>query len=271
MVGKFVDYQAPEVHLRCIEFYSNHDYSIHPDDPDLKDEQQGGFLPVFTQKIFRRPTQQGYGRRNRRRCGRRRLQQGRGWATAARWFANLLRPLAKGIKRVGTTALKAVGDQALNTAGEYISDLATGKNWKDAGQERLHQAGDSLNSKLEEKMHLLYGNGYNMPQGYHQMGGGNKTHHAAVGGLSVTWPAVVKGSVPRKRKRTVASSGPKPAKRRRRRGGVAKKARKGKKKKKAAKKKKTKAKARKTARRVGLRQQHHHHHQQHKGDGYYVI
>jgi hypothetical protein len=87
---------------------------------------------------------------------------------------------------------KAVGRQALSTAGDYVEDLARGANWREAGEERLRQAAKNLGSKLEAKFSGQQGSGYWL----NQRGGGrrrNKTMHSAVKLFSFVPPAITRG------------------------------------------------------------------------------
>lgn len=125
-------------------------------------------------------------------------------------FGTFIRGLWRGFKPSIISGLKAVGNQALRSAGGFIGDVASGVDWREAGSERLNEAGRNLTDKLESKMsRVMAGGGGGMQYG------GNKTHHSAVKLFSFSPPTVQRGRHTRKRKRSVVIKASK-----RRRGGV---------------------------------------------------
>jgi hypothetical protein len=131
MVGRILGYIDPNVQSRCDAVYFEHDYSGQP-----VEDQEGGFLPVYT-RVFRE-------------------QHGGGWASKALAGAQrFIMPFLSGFKRAGKRVIQEVGKQALATAGNYVGDLASGVNWRQAGYNRMNEAGDSF----DDRMQLLYGDG----------------------------------------------------------------------------------------------------------------
>lgn len=63
------------------------------------------------------------------------------------------------IKPLIFSAGKALGRQALSSTAGYAADLASGANWKQAGKERLKEAGLALGSKLKNKIGMMAGSG----------------------------------------------------------------------------------------------------------------
>jgi hypothetical protein len=167
-------------------------------------QQQGGYLPyVFTE----------HG------------QYGEGIGSLMRGLWRIFRPAV-------ISGAKAVGKQALRSAAGFAGDLASGADWREAGEERLREAGKNLGSKLVAKLSGQQGSGlrspsyyntYGMRTGLGQMGSGrrrNKMIHSAVKLFSFVPPSGERGHPVqatrrrgRKRKR-LTSSGPAPKRRR---------------------------------------------------------
>jgi hypothetical protein len=120
-------------------------------------------------------------------------------------FGDFLKGLWRIFRPAVISGAKAVGKTALSTAGEFIGDVASGANWREAGRDRINQAGKVLEQKLEAKMAGMAGSG---------RGRRNKTLHNAVKLFSFTPPSTARGSSSistrrrqtRKRKRTTARS-----------------------------------------------------------------
>jgi hypothetical protein len=77
-------------------------------------------------------------------------------------FGSFLRSLWRVFRPVVVSGAKAVGNQALSSLGGYMGDLASGSNWKTAGQARLNEAETNLHEKLQSKLSKMTGSG--MPQ-----------------------------------------------------------------------------------------------------------
>jgi hypothetical protein len=173
-------------------------------------EQEGGFLPVFVE----------------------RGHYGEGFGSM---FSGFMR---RYIMPYVFSGGKALTQQALNTATDYIGDLASGADWREAGKGRIKEAVDSLGNKLSAKLMGQSGSGLRMPTYYNshgmrtgpQFGSGarrrNKTIHNAVKLFSFVPPAAERGRAlvqrrQRRRRRRRATtkpgvSGGKVTKRRRR-------------------------------------------------------
>jgi len=118
--------------------------------------------------------------------------------SALRGLWRVFQPIwSSSIKPAAKSALKAVGKQALATAGGYVGDLTSGANWKEAAEDRLREASNVLGDKLSANLTRMSGMGYG--HGYGQLGG-NKALHNAVKLYSFTPPAAAAGRTSRKRK-----------------------------------------------------------------------
>jgi hypothetical protein len=113
-----------------------HEYGISP-------QQAGGLLPNVWSEVGIYPQQQGDG-------------LGAILRGAWRFFKPILSqgaPLAK-------SALKAVGKQALASAGGLMGDLVSGANLADAAEYRFKEGVDSLGQKAAAQLAQMSGSGY---------------------------------------------------------------------------------------------------------------
>jgi hypothetical protein len=118
---------------------------------------------------------------------------GKGWVGSLfRWFKPMVMPFI-------SAGAKALGKQALSTAGGLIGDLSSGANVREASEQRVGEALTNLNKKFKDKMARMAGAGQ-------QYGGKgrNKTLHNAVKLFSFTPPAGVSGGRITRRRKTRA-------------------------------------------------------------------
>lgn len=159
-------------------------------------------------------------------------QRGDGVMSALRGLWRIFQPIwSSSIKPAAKSALKAVGKQALATAGGYVGDLTSGANWKEAAEDRFREASAALGDKLSDKLAKMSGMGYGYGYGggYGQLGGAaNKALHNAVKLYSFAPPAAARGRTYRKRKFSAQANAPRRRRRRqpKRKAGVKRKRRK---------------------------------------------
>jgi hypothetical protein len=83
-------------------------------------------------------------------------------------MGTMLRGLWRMFKPVVVAGAKAVGAQALASAGNYLGDVAAGANWKRAGYQRLDEVGEVLSDKLNTKIKNMSGAGKrHLPLDFH--------------------------------------------------------------------------------------------------------
>jgi hypothetical protein len=189
-----------DVILKTYEVYSNYDFIGRGND------QSGGAIPhVFTeydpqyggliQDVFQEygvfPNQRGEG------------------------LGSIFGGLARFFKPLFFSGLKAVGKQAVKSAGAFAGDLISGADWRESGENRLREAGGKLVDRFGKKAASMAGLGYGPDYGMSQYGGANKSVHSAVKLFSFSPPAAVRGPRAPKRKRSRASGKQRPVKRRR--------------------------------------------------------
>ena len=123
------------------------------------------------------------------------VQGGAGWGAILQGFRRAFTPVASFVKPLIKSGLKTLGKQALASAGGYIGDLATGADWKEAGKQRLGEAGAALSDKLQDKLARMAGAGA-------QFGGAsNKRLQHAVKLFSFSPTAGASGTGCRRRRR----------------------------------------------------------------------
>jgi hypothetical protein len=74
-------------------------------------------------------------------------------------IGSILKGLWRMFQPVVMAGARAVGNQAVSSAGNYLGDLASGANWKEAGKARLGEAGNNLKDKLEQRIKRMAGSG----------------------------------------------------------------------------------------------------------------
>jgi hypothetical protein len=172
-------------------------------------QQSGGYLPYVFQEKF--------------------PQHGNGFGS---FLGGLIRryvvPTAIRIAKTG-------GKQLLKSGVGFVGDLASGVNWREAGEDRLKEAAHELGKKFQDKFGgeqsgsgfqrlPVYRNSYGIRTGLNQLGGGrvgrrNKTYHSAVKLFSFVPPTAQRGQttlVRRRRTRRRRSSTASPRRSRRR-------------------------------------------------------
>jgi hypothetical protein len=87
-------------------------------------------------------------------------QQGDGFGNILRGLVRFFRPIAAPGLALGKSALKAVGKQALASAGGLVGDLVSGANLSDAAEYRLREGVSALGQKFADKVTGMSGSGY---------------------------------------------------------------------------------------------------------------
>jgi len=78
-----------------------------------------------------------------------RYQRGAGLGS---FFASLFRSLLPAAKSIGKSAVKAIGKKALSTGAKIASDVASGRNFKEAAKEHGEEAAHSLLTQAATKL-----------------------------------------------------------------------------------------------------------------------
>jgi hypothetical protein len=89
-------------------------------------------------------------------------QQGDGFGSILRGLVRFFKPIAAPTMALGKSALKAVGKQALASAGGLVGDLVSGANLSDAAEYRLREGVNALGEKAAARLARMSqtGSGY---------------------------------------------------------------------------------------------------------------